>query len=164
MSEEIRGRTIGQFPRVDADGIDAATALIPIWRSDMPDGNRSAAITPQEFKALLIAGGLVDQSGVGSAIAQHNADLSAHPGLGVGGSPISASQFEQAFTQIGLSALGLIVINHNLGGQPSGVTVIDETGVAVIPDYWSVQGLNAIALSVASFMPISGTWKVSIVI
>jgi hypothetical protein len=163
MAEEIRGRTVGQFPRVDADDVDAATALIPIWRSDMPDGNRSAAITPQEFKALLIAGGLVDQSGIDSAIAQHNADLSAHPGLG-GGGPSGASQFEQAFTQIGLSALGLIVINHNLGGQPSGVTVTDEAGMLVIPDHWSVQGPNVIVLSVESFMPISGTWKVSIVI
>lgn len=61
MSEEIRGRTIGQFALVDATTLDADTARIPVWREEQADGNRVAAITPEGLKALLIAGGLLTQ-------------------------------------------------------------------------------------------------------
>lgn len=61
MTEDIRGRTIGQFPLVDADTINPATARVPIWREEQPDGNRIAAITPDELRQL-VADGLLDKA------------------------------------------------------------------------------------------------------
>lgn len=62
MSQDIRGRTIGQFPLVQQEDLDPATARIPVWREELPDGSRVGAITPDELKDLLIRSGVLTKA------------------------------------------------------------------------------------------------------
>jgi hypothetical protein len=138
MSEtEIRGRTIGQFPLLDADGIDPATARIPLWREEQPDGNRVAAITPDELKALLVAGGLLTQDAADEMYAPIGT-------TGNGGDPSNALDPLPAASS--LSALRIVsrVGNSYTYSDPSSTNSV-----------WAISGLTAQAVGLGEvFTPV----------
>jgi hypothetical protein len=129
MAEEIRGRTIGQFPLLDADDVNPATARIPLWREEQPDGNRVAAITPDELKALLVAGGLLTEA---------EADFRYAPigTVGNGGGPSNALDPLPAAGS--LSALRIV---SRLGNS---YTYSDPSSTNSV---WAISGLTAQAVS-----------------
>ena len=68
----------------------------------------------------------------------------------------------QPFTQASLSIAGLLPVVHSVDEYPSAIAIYDEFGEIVEPDYWRRVSSTAIEVSLASFVPISGTWQFSI--
>lgn len=74
----------------------------------------------------------------------------------------TVASYERTFTQQDLED-GLLSLAHNLGNRyPSGVVVWDAQDVHITPD--SVQSVddNTLQISLASYLPITGTWRVSV--
>lgn len=67
--------------------------------------------------------------------------------------------YERQFTDVDLTIEGLLPIAHNLNKIPSNVKVIDETGEVAIPD--SLSDTSTVStISLHSYRPLQGTWKV----
>ena len=70
--------------------------------------------------------------------------------------------YQRSFTQSDLSVANALPVTHDLGVYPSSVLIWDEGGEVVIPDTIEYVSANAIAVSLSSFAPIQGQWKVLI--
>jgi hypothetical protein len=99
------------------------------------------------------------EGAIAAAIARHNADLLAHPDLQLGG---SSSSYEIAFDQATLTIANILIVTHNLGTYPSAVTIYDQVGELIEPDRIEVLSINMLAITLDTFAPIAGTWRVSI--
>jgi hypothetical protein len=75
---------------------------------------------------------------------------------------VGATQFEQTFTEASLSVAGVLPVIHNLNTYPSAVTVWTNTGIPLSADRVDFSGSNAIAVTLESFRPLVGTWRISI--
>jgi hypothetical protein len=78
--------------------------------------------------------------------------------------PLRPAEFERGFTQADLSIAGIFAVAHGLNTRPSGVTVYDGTGEEIQPDRITVLNLDTIAVDLASYAPIAGIWRISIVV
>lgn len=76
----------------------------------------------------------------------------------------AAPAYETTFTQASLSIAGVLAVVHNLDPSPSGVAVWDSLGEVVAPDAIAFVNSAAIAIDLASYQPLQGTWKVSVTI
>ena len=78
--------------------------------------------------------------------------------------PVDLSQitYERTFNQFDLTILNKLPVIHNLGSYPSAVSITDNTGEPIFPDNWDNASVNSIAVDLNSFVPISGTWKISV--
>jgi hypothetical protein len=74
---------------------------------------------------------------IDSRIAAHNADTGAHPGLGGGGpgGGTAGSSYETTFAQADLSIVSLLPIAHGLPANPSAITIYDDSGGVIEPDF-----------------------------
>lgn len=97
--------------------------------------------------------GLVD-----AIVAPHNLDPNAHPNLATG----SSASFERSFVNADLSIAGVLPVTHNLATHPSGVEIWTNSSQQIDPDSIEYLGTNAVAIGLESFMPIAGTWRVSV--
>lgn len=68
-------------------------------------------------------------------------------------------RYDQTFDNDDLTD-GIIVITHNLNTRGVHVQVFDNNGALVSPDQITVTSANAITVALASFAPLSGTWRV----
>jgi hypothetical protein len=102
---------------------------------------------------------------IDSRIAAHNADTGAHPGLGGGGpgGGTAGSSYETTFAQTDLSIVSLLPIAHGLPTSPSAIAIYDDSGGVVEPDFWRSVAANQIEVSLESFAPIIGLWRISVV-
>ncbi len=102
---------------------------------------------------------------IDSRIAAHNADTGAHPGLGGGGpgGGTAGGSYEATFTQSDLSIVHLLPISHGLPTNPSAVTIYDDSGGVVEPDFWRSVAASQIEVGLESFAPIVGLWRISVV-
>lgn len=67
--------------------------------------------------------------------------------------------FDRTFTDTDLTVAGLLPIAHNLNKIPSNLKVLDEQGEIAIPD--SIHDTeNLTIISLQSYRPLQGTWKV----
>lgn len=74
----------------------------------------------------------------------------------------AGSSYETTFNNATLSPVtGILVINHNLGNLPSGLTVFDENNIPAFPDDWSTTTMSA-SVTLLSYVPLVGTWSVSL--
>ena len=124
-------------------------------------GEGTAAIS---FQAL-INEAILDQDDrfaleLALAIANHNSNPAAHPGLQSGSGTIS--NYERTFVQSSLTIANLLVVIHNLHTIPSGVSIFDADGNQIIPDKITILSVDSIAIDFSSFVPIVGTWQLSI--
>ena len=75
-----------------------------------------------------------------------------------------APAYETTFTDANLSIAGLLSVVHNLDPSPSAVAVWNPDGEIVLPDGINFVNDAAIAIDLASYQPLAGTWKVSVTI
>ena len=80
-------------------------------------------------------------------------------GTGGGG---EITTYEIGFTQSDLTVANLLPVTHNLGSRPSGVIIWSAAGEPVEPDNLIHLTVNSLQVDLSSFVPISGTWRVSI--
>lgn len=81
---------------------------------------------------------------------------------GGGGGPGGTVQYEQSFTNVSLTIAGLLIVTHNLDTYPSAVKVWSNVGDEIWPDNVSYSTSNVVVIDLSSFMPIVGTWTLSI--
>lgn len=74
-----------------------------------------------------------------------------------------AADYERTFTQGDLSISGLLPVVHGLGSSPSAIAIYDPLGEPVEPDYWRVLSATTLEVSLFSFAPILGVWRLSVV-
>lgn len=73
------------------------------------------------------------------------------------------NSFEMSFTGASLTIANLLAVNHNLNTYPSAVTVFTPAGRPILPDDWTIESPNAIAVDLSSFAPLApGNWRISI--
>lgn len=72
------------------------------------------------------------------------------------------ADFETTFTDASLNVSGILPLTHNLNSYPSAIALWDGSGTSVDPDEVSVVSVDAIAINLSSFVPLSGTWRVSL--
>jgi len=100
---------------------------------------------------------------VNSAIATHNANPSAHPGLITGGgggiAPATIPSRQFSITQSDLATDGSFAIALEVG---EGLSVWDDAGFYVEPSI-EVIGFNTIEVELIDFTPLLGTWHIAIV-
>jgi hypothetical protein len=77
---------------------------------------------------------------------------------------VSASKltYEKVFTQFDLTVLNKLPVTHNLGNYPSSLSISDQNGKPVIPDDWINESVNTVAVDLTSFVPLVGTWTLSL--
>jgi hypothetical protein len=127
----------------------------------IPGGVRSTQITALQGRgaAIVQIPALQGPPGVGGLTRAEADQLYAPIGTGPGG----ATGYELTFTQSELSIAGLLPVVHGLASSPSAIAVYDQSGEALEPDGWRVLNGTTIELSLFSFIPISGVWRLSII-
>jgi hypothetical protein len=69
--------------------------------------------------------------------------------------------YEVSFSNGDMVGTNYIAV-HNLATFPSGVAVYDENGIEVTPDSIQNNGTSQVSISLESYAPINGTWRVSL--
>lgn len=72
------------------------------------------------------------------------------------------SSYEISFTQSSLTIANLLPVTHSLNSYPSGVSIWDDNNEIISPDGIDFVSVNALAVDLSSFAPISGAWRISI--
>lgn len=72
------------------------------------------------------------------------------------------TNYERTFTQADLSIAGILPVIHGLGSFPSGVKIWDDSGEEIGADRIEVLTVDIVAISLSSFMPLQGTYTISI--
>jgi hypothetical protein len=152
-------------------GLATGRYIYDILATDL-SGNSSVS-SLKEFKVAqsvtnsLSSGGSVaptvnsTQQLIDSRIAEHNANLSAHPSLSGGsGGGGGGAQFDLTFTQATLTSGDLLPVQHTLPSAPSAVSVYDSYGAAVALGH-RVLSSTTFEIDLADFVPLSGTWSLS---
>lgn len=84
------------------------------------------------------------------------------PGSTSGTSGSTTAQYERTFTQADLSISGILPVIHNLNTNPSAIAIYNPAGQEISPDDVVISSLNAISVNLESYVPVSGTWTISI--
>lgn len=75
---------------------------------------------------------------------------------------VTGDDYELTFADTDLTD-GLLTVSHNLGNQyPSGVNVWDSQNGHITPDGVQAVDANTLQVSLVSYAPLEGTWRVSV--
>jgi hypothetical protein len=74
-------------------------------------------------------------------------------------SPNTGLTYTKTFTQADLSSSGTLPITHNFGKYPTSIIFTDNTNDTIYPDDVESTSVNVVTVTLASAMPIVGTWK-----
>lgn len=72
------------------------------------------------------------------------------------------SSYRLEFTDASLSVAYLLPVTHSLGRYPTSVSVFDSGGDEIEPDEITNLTTNSLSINLESFVPLEGTWLVTI--
>ena len=69
---------------------------------------------------------------------------------------------EFTFTQFSLTIANKLPVVHGFGTYPSALSIVDALGNPIVPADWLNESINSLSVDLTSFVPISGTWTISL--
>jgi hypothetical protein len=82
---------------------------------------------------------------------------------GDAGAPGSAgATYKTIFTNTNLSVVGILAVTHNLNTYPSAVMLWNAVGEQIFPDAIDILTTNMLSIDLSSFVPLVGTYSLSI--
>ncbi|MBD2156232.1 hypothetical protein [Leptolyngbya sp. FACHB-16] len=159
---DILARLPDQEPVRILRGRMSATDVISDPSALIGSGSTDGSFAPQVRLTVQVNGQVTVEGVAGFSTAIVDAAIATY----IAQNPVSGDAgiaFETTFTSTNLTVAGLLPVVHDLNRRPSGVVVWNPVGESVAPDGVDVISLNAIAINLESFVPISGTWRVSLV-